>query len=238
LQNEILAKASDTEYDYVWVSDLVVNSVQFDVTLDITPSSGQLIYNSTDGTLDVGINGTLKLPIGETVVYRVTNSTGSSIPIGTVVEYAGTISQSGTINVRPAFSTGPVPSLQVMGLAYGTIPAGEAGYVIHFGKLRGVNTYAWPPGTILYANPSVPGTLTNAAPVAPLNRITMCVVVNQSNTPTATNGTLLVRPTYSSNLADDESVVITDPQVGDILVYDGSVWRNEQPNWIEYVVPE
>lgn len=238
LANELLAKATDSEYDYAWVSDLVVTSVQFDVTQDSAPDPGQLIFNSTDGTLDVGINGTLKLPIGETTLYRVSNPTGSVIPIGTVVQYAGTIAQSGTINVRPAFSQGPIPSLQIMGLAYGEIPADGEGYVIHFGKLRGVNTYAWSPGTILYANPSVPGALTNVAPVAPLNRVTMCVVVNQSNSPTATNGTLLVRPTYSSNLADDESVVITDPQVGDILQYDGTVWRNVSPNWIEYEVPE
>jgi hypothetical protein len=63
-------------------------------------------------------------------------------------------------------------------------------------------------------------------PVAPNNIVTVALALNSKN-----NGAIFVRPTLGSSLIEDEKVVITDPQNGDVLTYNSSlgVWVNQQP---------
>jgi hypothetical protein len=106
-----------------------------------------------------------------------------------------------------------------MGLTAEELSVDEEGFVIAFGKLRGIQTDGgnygemWTGGEILHAS-TTPGYLTENAPVAPNPHIEVCAVVSAH----ATNGTLFVRPTYGSNIKDDEGVTITSLTTGDILL--------------------
>jgi hypothetical protein len=106
-----------------------------------------------------------------------------------------------------------------MGLTAEELSVDEEGFVIAFGKIRGIQTnggnysQTWTDGEIIYAGTTT-GSLTDTAPAAPNPRIQVCAVVNAH----PSNGTLFVRPVYGSNIKDDEGVTITSLTTGNILV--------------------
>jgi hypothetical protein len=149
---------------------------------------GELAWDTSEETLSLRLKNQTTLQIGEETLYHVENATGSTITDGTPVAYAGTVGASGKIRVKPWNGSTDQP-LAFMGLATGDIADGQTGYVTHFGKVRGINTIAFSPGAILYANPSGTG-LTSTQPTSG-DYVIAAVVVSAH----ATNGTLLVRPT-------------------------------------------
>jgi hypothetical protein len=203
---------------------IITDNVQFNTGTSDTPLKGEILWNEEDGTLDVGLTDTgVVLQSGQVVHYRVSNVSGSSIPNGTLVMANGTNGNSGRINVVPAVADGSVPSKYIMGIVTETIPNDSDGYVTHFGKVRGIDTSMWAEGDVLYADPTVNGGLTNIAPSAPNLKTVIAIVINSS----ATVGTIFVRPTYGSNLANDELVELTNPQDGDLIAFNGSAGRFE-----------
>lgn len=177
--------------------------------------AGQLAWNTTDNTLDIGMNANTTLQVGQEQYYYVKNQTGSLIPNRTVVMAVGAVGASGRIKVAPALANNSVPSKYIMGITTEDIPNGGDGFVTSFGKIRGVDTSMFSAGDILYADPATPGGLSNTAPVAPNNIVTVAIVVNKH----ANNGTLFVRPTYGSSVFEDEKAYIHNIQDGQALVY-------------------
>lgn len=200
--------------------------IEFDQTSAVTPIAGQVTWNATDGTLDIGLNGgTVVLQTGEETLYRVQNQSGSNIANGALVCYAGTDGNSGKLKVKAW--TGAEPANTLMGLATDDIANGDVGFVTHFGKVRGIQTNGanygetWADGDILYAAPT--GGLTNVKPSAPDTKSTIAVVVNAHGS----NGTLFVRPQISSNIGDDDLVELSSLTNGDVLQYNSVSGRFE-----------
>jgi hypothetical protein len=158
------------------------------------------------------------------VGFEVKNQTGATIPKGTLVGLVGTVGSSGRLLVAPFLADGSEPSEYAVGIVTTDILDGADGIAIDHGKIRGVNTSAWPAGTVLYASSTVPGGLTNTQPLAPNNKITAAAVVLSDTT----NGTLEVRFSLGSNLENDEAVLITTPLNGQALVYNeaSGLWVN------------
>jgi hypothetical protein len=117
-----------------------------------------------------------------------------------------------------------------MGLTAEELSDDEEGFVISFGKLRGIQTnggnygQTWVNGDIIYAATTT-GNLTKTQPAAPNPHITVCAVVSAH----ASNGTLFIRPTLGSNIKDDEGVTITSLTSGQLLVANsaGTVFENK-----------
>lgn len=203
---------------------IITDNVQFNTNTSDTPVKGEILWNEEDGTLDVGLTDTgVVLQSGQEIHYRVSNKSGSLIPNGTLVMAGGTNGNSGRINIVPAIADGSVPSKYIMGVVTENIPNDADGYVTHFGKVRGIDTSMWSDGDILYADPTVVGGLTNIPPLAPNSKTVIAIVINSS----ATVGTIFVRPTYGSNLADDELVELSDLQDGDLIAYNDTSGRFE-----------
>lgn len=155
-----------------------------------SPIDGELTWNATYNTLAVGVNGgSVVMHVGQDVYYRVRNQTGSTIPIGTVVRFAGSLGNSGVLLAAPFTANGTYDSHVLMGVTAESIANNADGLVSNFGEVRGVNTSAFTDGAILYASPSVAGGLTATRPDAPNNIVSVAAVVNAAN-----SGTLLVRP--------------------------------------------
>lgn len=155
--------------------------------IDLYPSVddlGLLSYNFTNDTLNF-IHKNANQQIGEEIYIQVTNSTGTTIPNGTLVALNGT----GTA-VAPYNANGSVPAVYVLGVATDDILNGQRGRLTQFGRVNDLNTSAYAVGDTLYANPVVLGGLTSIKPTSPNTVLPVGVVVESS----ATTGQIFVRP--------------------------------------------
>lgn len=152
----------------------------------------RMSWNNTDKTLDFGMAYGVTQQIGQETYARVGNTTGVTIPNGTVVGFAGATSEA--LLVSPYLADGSSPSLYILGVMTHDLPdSGEKGYCTTWGFVRDLNTSTFSAGDILYASPTTPGAFTNVKPTAPNNVIPVaaCIVSH------ATNGVIFVRPTIT-----------------------------------------
>ena len=157
---------------------------------DIDPAKGVMRWNASDATIDIGMEYGVIQQVGEEIYARVGNQTGSTIPNGTVVGFAGATSDA--LLVAPYLADGSSPSLYILGVMTHDLPdSGEKGYCTTWGFVRGIDTSAFSQGDILYASPSTAGAFTNVKPTAPNNVIPIAAVI----TVNATTGVIFVRPT-------------------------------------------
>lgn len=169
---------------------LVVGDASFLTDFSHTPTLGSLSWNDTDQTLDLGMDYGVVQQIGQEQYARVSNTTGSTIPNGTVVGFAGATSTA--LLVSPYLADGSSPTLNILGVMTHDLPdSGEKGYCCTWGFVRDVDTSAFTAGDILYAHPTTAGALTATKPTAPDNVIPLGVCIISD----ATNGVLFVRPT-------------------------------------------
>ena len=121
----------------------------------------------------------------------VQNSTGTTIPKGTVVGFVG-VGSNNVLSVAPYLADGSTPTLFILGVLAEQIPdSGSTGLCCVWGEVSGIDTSAFNVGDILYASPTVAGAFTNVKPTAPNNVIPMAAVLIKS----ATAGVIFVRPT-------------------------------------------
>jgi len=168
-----------------------INSLAVDTTpTGSLTTQGQAMWNVDEETVDIQLNG-FALHVGEHVVFHVKNSTGSPIAKGVPVMFAGTTGNSGKLLVKPWDGVGP--STYFMGLTAESLANGTEGFVIAFGKLRGIQTnggnysQTWVDGNILYAG-NTSGSLTNVAPTTG-DIVQVAAVVHAH----PNNGTLFIR---------------------------------------------
>lgn len=168
----------------------VTDYVDFVQNAPFVNQTARLGWNNVDQTLNLGMDYDVVQQIGQEIYARVGNTTGVTIPNGTVVGFAGATPNA--LLVAPYLADGTSPSLYILGIMTHDLPdSGEKGYCTTWGFVRDVNTSAFSAGDILYASPSVAGALTNVKPTAPNNVIPLasCIISD------ATNGVIFVRPT-------------------------------------------
>jgi hypothetical protein len=209
-----------------------IGAVDFDTASTVSSTTARLGWNSSEGTLDLGLSSTKAIHIGEDAVYRVRNSTGSTILKGTAL-YASGVEPSGRIDVSPYVADGSIREVRFMGLAAENISNGVNGFVQHFGYVTGLDTRGtasaavsvgdedWAAGDILYVHPTVPGKLTN---IKPQHAITVAIIIKRHQT----EGVLFVRPSSGGHLEDIHDINFTTPSDNDLILYDGSAsyWYN------------
>jgi hypothetical protein len=132
------------------------------------------------------------MKVGEDLFYPVKNQTGSSIPKGTNVRFAGTVGGSGRLLIEPYLADGTFATSRYMGVTAETIGNGEDGKVLWFGRIRGINTNVFNEGDILYASTTSAGGFQTTLPVAPNNVVEVCAVVTKS----VNQGVIFVRPQF------------------------------------------
>lgn len=166
------------------------DEIEFNTNNATEVETGHLAWNVRDATLDLGMEYDVIQQIGQETYARVGNTTGVTIPNGTVVGFAGATSNA--LLVAPYLADGSSPSLYILGIMTHDLPdSGEKGYCTTFGFVRDLDTSAFTAGDILYASPSIAGGLTNVKPTAPDNVIPVAACVISD----ATNGVIFVRPT-------------------------------------------
>lgn len=191
----------------------------------LAASAGQIQWNPTDSTLDVGLPGGVVGQMFEELFFNGKNLSGSTISDGTPVMFAAPVGASGKVEIQPAIADGSIPSEYVMGIATQSIDNGSSGKITWFGYVRGIDTTgapygeSWSNGDLIYVS-TTSGNLTKVKPNAP-NQIILMASVIFSNVST---GILLVRPTWRSKLVDLDDVN------GTALTVDGQVpvWHDTE----------
>lgn len=191
-----LGTASTPSFD-----EITVDTVNFDLTAAETViNEGELTWDNEEKTLYLGLANSAHIHVGQEVIYYAENATTSAIQKGTLVAFAGTVGTSGKLRVTPW--TGAQQPNTVLGITSSTFAAGvgNAGVVVHFGKIRGFSTTGtapetWVAGDVLYAKSS--GGLTNIRPTtAPI--ITVATITNAHSN----NGSVRVRVDIGQVAAD------------------------------------
>ena len=182
--------------------------IDFNKLASYSNQEGRIGWNDTDKTLNLGMDYGVIQQIGEETYARVGNTTGSTIPNGTVVGFAGATANA--LLVEPYIANGTDPSLYILGVMTHDLPdSGEKGYCTVWGFVRDLDTSAFSPGDILYASPSVAGALTNVKPTAPNNVIPIAACITSD----ATTGVIFVRPTIEQMQYYGEFSATTDQTV-------------------------
>lgn len=208
----------------VWLNDATAtyDSIAFDTTADLTADIAEMVWNEEQETVDLGLDGTVTLQLGLEKLIRVKNaSISTAIPVGTLVEFAG--SAGDTITVQPATTDGSVDHHYMVGITSEEIAADSFGFVTESGIVEGLDTNIWTVGTILYPDPTTAGNLTSTEPAAPNLKLPIAAVVKQGS---GTSGKLLVRMHAGETLQDLHDVQIASASDGDVIS-----WNNSNSRW-------
>jgi hypothetical protein len=183
------AGVADNKGDRAISNVAQVDAVEFNQNPAAASRLGQAKWNKSDQTLDLRMEYGVTQQIGQEQYARVANTTGVTIPNGTVVGFVGATANA--LLVEPYLADGSAPSLYILGVMTHDLPdSGEKGYCTTWGFVRDLDTSAFAVGDLLYASPTVAGALTNVKPTAPDNVIPLatCIISN------ATAGLIFVRP--------------------------------------------
>jgi len=217
-------------------SRVLTDAVRFNTSAGVSVGVGELAWNNSDGTLDLGMKGgNVVQQIGQEIFYEVRNETGIQIPNGTAVFANGVTAGSGRITAAPYVADGSVREVRFLGIATEDISNGVNGFVTHFGYVRGLDTRGttassiavgdetWAVGDILYVHPTVAGKLTN---VKPEHAITVAIIITRHQSV----GVLFVRPSTGGHLEDIHDILINTGSLtnGQVLAYNSTsgLWEN------------
>jgi len=179
---------------------------------------GQITWNSTEGTANLGLPSGSTLQIGQENIRTIRNSTAITIENGTLCMFDGTIGNSGRIKVKP-FTAGFNEAMYLYGVATQDIISGTDGIITIEGKVRGIDTTGasvgevWADEDILYAKPNDNGMMTNVMPADNELKLVVATVIHAHST----NGILEIRFTPMN----ENAIYNLYSNAGDILVGTG-----------------
>ena len=148
----------------------VVDAIDVNRYAPIDYARGRMWWNDQDDTLNIGHDNDVVQQVGQETYMHVENVTGSLIPNGSVVGFAGV---NGYIKCAPYIADGSIPSEYFIGVLTQDLADGEIGMATLYGRVRDFDTTGvpagetWVAGDILYASPTVAGYFTNVRPTAP-----------------------------------------------------------------------
>jgi hypothetical protein len=209
--------------------------IEFDQAAAYQVVAGELAWNDTDGTLDLGLKGgNVTLQIGQEQLVRVVNKTATNVNLleanYQVVRITG--AQGQRLKVDLALATTNALSAQTIGVVTETINDNQEGFVTVSGLVRGINTTGslqtetWADGDILYLSPTTAGNITNVKPIAPNHLIIIGYVVSAH----ITQGSIYVKVDNGYELDELHNVTIATPLNNDVLTYEtsSSLWKNKR----------
>ena len=151
------------------------------------------------------------IQIGQEMVVRCTNKTGSTLTDGKIVWVNG--AQGSRPTIALASNTIEAEAHSVIGMVTADIADNATGYVCVSGLVNGLNTSGLPDGTKLWLGTS--GNYTATEPTAPAHKICVGYVLNEH----ATQGRILVHVEAMGDIAGLDDVSLGDYEDGAVLVW-------------------
>ncbi len=198
------------------------NHIDFDVTPTVGGAVGRLIWNTTDGTLDLGMGGgNVTQQIGQESYTRIRNDTGATLLDGRVVRITGALGNRATAAL--ARSDTLENSRTTVGVMTEDVLNNGEGLATTFGFVRGIDTSDFAEGAVLYLS-DTPGMMTDVIPVAPALKVRVGTCI-KSNPAT---GIVLVHVDFEPPLDEISNVSIAAVADNDLLQYDSAttMWKN------------
>ena len=212
--------ASDWELK-TFYTDALVNTFLTDgsVSSVVFGTDTSLIWNPTDFTLDMPLNG-VTVQLGQETVARILNNTGSTLLNGKVVRVTGASGQR--LTAALADNSSDITSATILGIMTQDVLNNQQGFATLAGLVRNLNTSSFAEGDVLYLGSS--GAVTNVKPLTPLHLVTVGYCVRSS----ATQGSIFAHPQNGYELDELHDVLITSAQNNDVLSWNsaGSYWEN------------
>ena len=202
--------------------------------------AGRLVWNDTDGTLDLGLKGNnVTLQIGQELVQRVVNKTNANLLESEYkVVRIRRVGEGGTQGQRLAVvlaqANNDANSVDTLGVVTENIADNQEGFITTSGLVRNIDTTGtlqgetWADGDVLYLSPTVAGQLTTTKPQAPQHTVIMGYVVYRHQN----NGKIFVKVDNGYEIDELHNIRITTASLapGQLLVRSGSnnggVWIN------------
>ena len=222
-----------------------LGNLEFDNTpTNIPTNAGSLVWNDTDGTLDLKLKGgNVTLQIGQETVIRVVNKTATNVSL--LQSNYQAVRITGAQGLRPkvdlAQATNDILSAETIGLVTETILNNQEGFINTSGLVRGINTTGslqgetWLDGDIIYLSPTIAGNVTNIKPIAPNHLIIIGYVISAH----ITQGTIFVKVDNGYELDELHNVSVNSLTLAnnDVLTYESSsqLWKNKQSNYLQIV---
>lgn len=149
---------------------------------DLSPTQaggvGRLIWNSTDGTLNLGLlGGTVTLDLGQQEYARVVNGTGGNRLRASYQAVKIIGAQGQRLQVGLSRADNDFNSKDTLGLIAENINTNQEGFIITNGLLEEIDTTGalqgetWTDGDTLYLSGTTFGQLTNVKPIAPIHTV-------------------------------------------------------------------
>lgn len=207
-----------------------ISTIDWNLTSGVTLTvEGQMNWDTVNQTVVIGMaGGNVDVALGMEQVFpkRVLNSTGSTMPKGTVVYINGVSGNDPT--VARAIATKDMSSAFTLGMTSENIAAGQKGWVTTFGEIAGLNLSAYTGGDTLYLSGVSAGLFTNVPQLAPYHYVRVGTVVKA--TP---DGSLVVNVINGYELDEIHNVAISSLASGQILQSGASnLWYNVNPAFI------
>ena len=201
---------------------LISDFVRFNPSSSNIPSAeGVMWWDNIEGTVRLSLKGnTYNLPIGESVVARVRNSTGGNLSRTSyqAVRVAG--AQGQRLAVALAQANNDPNSASTLGLVCEDISTNQEGFIVNIGQIVNVNTTGnlqgetWLDGNVLYLSPTIPGAITNIKPSAPQHT----VIIGYVEYAHANNGKIYVKIDNGYELEELHDVAPT-PYINNGVLY-------------------
>ena len=222
------AAASGANTDILSMSGItggISTADYLDLDTAATPAAvvGRLSWDDGNGTANITLKGgNVNLQVGQELVARVYNDSGSSLTDGQIVYISG--AQGNRIAVKLANASSEATSAGTLGMVTEPIASGAEGFITIMGTVNGLNTTGLTAGALVYLSASTAGAYTTTAPTAPNHRVILGYVERVH----ATVGSIYVKVDNGYELDELHNVNITSPANNQALIYNSStnVWNN------------
>jgi hypothetical protein len=205
--------------------------LDFDTAAAHTVGVGELAWNNTLGTLNLGLKGGNTISnLGQHIHARVVNKTTPLVGLTKagyeVVIVAGATGQR--LSVKLAKADNDANSAGTLGIVCENIAGNQEGFICSVGQVTNINTTGslqgetWADGDSLYLSGTTFGAITNVKPSAPIHEVRIGYVEYAH----AVNGKIYVKIDNGYELDELHNVSITTPANGNFLEYNGALWVN------------
>lgn len=195
-------------------------------TTNPTPVKGRLIWDDSHGTVVIGVNSNVHIPLGEASMINVRNSSASNILKGEIVYVSGSHS-TGYLEVTKAQANAEATSAPTVGLAAEDIAINATGFVMTQGLLTGLTTTAYSAGQPIFLSESTAGGWRTSFPTAPNHGTFVGWIVKSAGGGT---GSIFVKIHNYNELSELSDVYIpSTPSNNDVLQWTtaNSRWENK-----------